>query len=192
MRAEIESCARCGGRVLRSAACGVRRGRQGADSPGNCPDGTILKGSDCVPAGGGSHASDDSSSTLERQQIRWPFVERLGIGPTPSEPAPSGGKTPYDKDSSRSSSSGVPPGEGELRLGDRRQRSGRRPLGQDDRERDARPQWPHQGRDRPRAVRRRARRVLRLNAFKKLQFPPYASSSDVVVQWDIEFVKPKH
>jgi hypothetical protein len=31
-----------------------------------------------------------------------------------------------------------------------------------------------------------------VNAFKKIQFPPYASSSDVVVQWDVEFVKPKH
>ena len=31
-----------------------------------------------------------------------------------------------------------------------------------------------------------------INAFKKLQFPPYAASSDVVIQWDIEFVKPKH
>ncbi len=34
--------------------------------------------------------------------------------------------------------------------------------------------------------------VCAINAFKKIQFPPYASSSDVVVQWDIEFVKPKH
>jgi hypothetical protein len=31
-----------------------------------------------------------------------------------------------------------------------------------------------------------------VNAFKKIQFPPYASSSDVVIQWDVEFVKPKH
>lgn len=31
-----------------------------------------------------------------------------------------------------------------------------------------------------------------VNAFKKIQFPPYASSSDVVVDWDIELVKPKH
>jgi hypothetical protein len=34
--------------------------------------------------------------------------------------------------------------------------------------------------------------VCAINAFKKIQFPPYASSDDAVVQWDIEFVKPKH
>jgi hypothetical protein len=34
--------------------------------------------------------------------------------------------------------------------------------------------------------------ICAINAFKKIQFPPYASSDDVVVQWDIEFVKPKH
>jgi hypothetical protein len=34
--------------------------------------------------------------------------------------------------------------------------------------------------------------VCVVNAFKKIQFPPYASGSDVVVDWDIEIVQPKH
>jgi len=33
--------------------------------------------------------------------------------------------------------------------------------------------------------------VCVINAFKKIQFPPYAGSSDVVLDWDIEIVQPK-
>src|SRR5580704_10606797 len=45
------------------AGCGA--GGKGADSPGNCPDGTVLSGSDCVPPSSGpsSHSSDESSSS---------------------------------------------------------------------------------------------------------------------------------
>jgi hypothetical protein len=31
-----------------------------------------------------------------------------------------------------------------------------------------------------------------VNAFKKIQFPPYAGSADSVVEWDVEIVQPKH
>jgi hypothetical protein len=31
-----------------------------------------------------------------------------------------------------------------------------------------------------------------VHAFQKIQFPPYAASSDVTVNWDIELVPPKH
>jgi hypothetical protein len=34
--------------------------------------------------------------------------------------------------------------------------------------------------------------VCVLHAFDKIQFPPYAGSSDVSVDWDVELVKPKH
>lgn len=30
-----------------------------------------------------------------------------------------------------------------------------------------------------------------VNAFKKIQFPPYAGSSDATLDWDVEIVQPK-
>jgi hypothetical protein len=33
--------------------------------------------------------------------------------------------------------------------------------------------------------------VCVVHAFDKIQFPPYAAPGDVVVDWDIEVVKPK-
>src|SRR5207302_10071796 len=30
------------------------------------------------------------------------------------------------------------------------------------------------------------------HAFEKIQFPPYAGSDDVTVQWDVELVAPRH
>jgi hypothetical protein len=30
------------------------------------------------------------------------------------------------------------------------------------------------------------------HVFEKIVFPPYANSSDVVVDWDIDVVQPKH
>ena len=31
-----------------------------------------------------------------------------------------------------------------------------------------------------------------VHAFDKIQFPPYANSTDVTVDWDIDLVQPKH
>jgi hypothetical protein len=169
-------------------ACGG--GAKGADSPGNCPDGTVLSGSDCVPSSTpSSHASDESSS---------PSSDSAGSGaasgsadPTPS--GSTGGKTPYDKDSveielKRASrqvkaNCGSATDDNGTAAGPWGKTTASVTLGRNGHIKDVTVPAPYDG---------QPDGVCAVNAFKKIQFPPYASSSDVVIPWDIEFVKPKH
>ena len=178
------------------AACGGK----GADSPGNCPDGTVLKGSDCVPADPPSHASDDSAASggggggsSAPSTAAGPSSNSTSDSSSTPESAPAGGKTPYDKDSV----------EIELKRASRQIKancgsatddSGSSPgpwgktaasitLGRNGHVKDVSVPAPYDG---------APDGVCAANAFKKIQFPPYSSSSDVVIEWDIELVKPKH
>jgi hypothetical protein len=171
-------------------ACGG--GGKGADSPGNCPEGTVLRGSDCLPADGPSHTSDDekpSSTSSSGSSADGP----LGNSEAPASSGPSGGKLPYDKDSveielkraarqvkancgSATDDNGSAPGPwGKT--------TANVTLGRNGHVKDVSVPAPYEG---------QPDGVCAVNAFKKIQFPPYASSSDAVVPWDIEFVKPKH
>lgn len=178
-------------------ACGG--GDKHADSPTNCPDGTVLKGSDCVPAGSG-HSSDDSPSSSTSDTTPSSKSDDHGSSSSsggssaaaPSEPSPSG-KPPYDKDSvevelkraarqvkancgSATDDNGTAPGPwGKT--------TASVTLGRNGHIKDMTVPAPYDG---------QPDGVCAVNAFKKIQFPPYASSSDVVIPWDIEFVKPKH
>jgi hypothetical protein len=179
------ACTLCALGLASLAACGG--GAKGADAPGNCPDGTVLKGSDCVPPDTSGHASADSSSS-----------SATGGGAsssdsTPAADAPAGNKLPYDKDSveielkrasrqvkancgSATDDSGSAPGPwGKT--------SASVTLGRNGHVKEVTVPSPYDA---------QPEGVCAVNAFKKIQFPPYASSSDVVVEWDIEFVKPKH
>jgi hypothetical protein len=181
-------------------------GGKGADSPGNCPEGTVLKGSDCVPAESPSHASDDSAASGGGGGSSTSGTPSTGTsssssstssgsdssGSTP-ESAPAGGKTPYDKDSveielkraarqikancgSATDDSGASPGPwGKT--------SASLTLGRNGHVKDVSVPAPYDS---------APDGVCAANAFKKIQFPPYSSSSDVVIEWDIELVKPKH
>jgi hypothetical protein len=174
--------------ALGPVACGGETKQ--ADAPGNCPEGTVLKGSDCLPPETASHpAADDSTPT--------PSSGSGGSSTTPSSsdtPAPSaGGQTPYDKDSvevelkraarqikancgSATDDNGTAPGPwGKT--------SASITLGRNGHVKDVSVPAPYDG---------QPAGVCAVNAFKKIQFPPYASSSDVVIPWDIELVKPKH
>jgi hypothetical protein len=178
-----------------SAGCGG--GAKQADSPGNCPEGTMLRGSDCVPASTASHASDDSSgsSGASSSSSTGSSASASSSDSTPAaEPAPAtGGKTPYDKDSV----------EVELKRAARQVKAncgsatddnGSAPgpwgktaasvtLGRNGHVKEVSVPSPYEG---------QPDGLCAVNAFKKIQFPPYASPSDVVVEWDIELVKPKH
>jgi hypothetical protein len=179
-------------------------GGKGADSPGNCPEGTVLKGSDCVPPDSPSHASDDSAASGGGGGgSSAPSAQNAGTssstssssdssGSTP-ESAPAAGKTPYDKDSveielkraarqikancgSATDDSGASPGPwGKT--------AASITLGRNGHVKDVGVPAPYDG---------APDGVCAANAFKKIQFPPYSSSSDVVIEWDIELVKPKH
>jgi hypothetical protein len=176
-------------------ACGG--GAKGADSPGNCPEGTVLKGSDCVPPETGGHAtaSDDSSPAsggTGTRESSGGSNSSAAASPDPT-PAPAGNKLPYDKESvevelkrasrqvkancgSATDDSGSAPGPwGKT--------SASVTLGRNGHVKDVTIPAPYDG---------QPDGVCVVNAFKKIQFPPYASSSDVVIEWDIELVKPKH
>ncbi len=184
------------------AGCGA--GGKGADSPGNCPDGTVLNGSDCVPPStASSHSSDEpSSSSSETASGGGSSSGGSSSGgssaassppPDPGPSAPSGGKTPYDKDSveielKRASrqvkaNCGSATDDNGTAAGPWGKTSAAVTLGRNGHIKEVVVPAPYDG---------QPDGLCAVNAFKKIQFPPYASSSDVVVQWDIEFVKPKH
>ena len=80
--------------ALALVACGG--GGKHADSPGNCPDGTVLKGEDCVPSGDESSPSGSSGgSSKGGDDGEKPSGSSGGGGG--EEPA-AGGKTAYDKE----------------------------------------------------------------------------------------------
>src|SRR5580693_2627379 len=74
-------------------ACGG--GGKSADSPGTCPDGTVLKGSDCVPAGSGP---DSTGGDAPASKAPKPDPDLASGGAAPASDAPSGGGASYDKD----------------------------------------------------------------------------------------------
>jgi hypothetical protein len=177
----------CAVGLVSVTACGGG-GAKGADSPGNCT------GSDCGPSETSSHSSDDSPpSSPSSSDTKSGGGSTSSASSEPAPSAPTGGKLPYDKDSV----------EIELKRASRQVKAncgsatddnGSAPgpwgkttaavtLGRNGHIKDVTVPAPYDG---------APEGLCAVNAFKKIQFPPYASSSDVVVQWDIEFVKPKH
>ena len=188
-------------------ACGLAcgGGAKGADSPGTCPEGTVLKGSDCVPSSAASHATsgdddhasdsppakadkgDDHASTSSSSS------SSASSGDSTGSPAPSSDGTPYDKDSveielkrasrqvkancgSATDDSGAAPGPwGKT--------SASVTLGRNGHVKQVTLPAPYDGKPVGLCV---------VHAFQKIQFPPYGGSADVAVDRDVELVKPKH
>lgn len=189
------AAATLGAMLLAVAGCGG--GGKGADSPGTCPDGTVLKGEDCVPSDDSSSASsgssgksaksddDDSSSSSSSSASS-------SSSSSDSSSASSGGSTPYDKDAV----------EAQLKRAARQVKSGCGSASDSDGNRNG--PW---GSTKASVVLGRNGHVKQvtvpdpyngkpvgdcvINAFQKLIFPPYAAPSDVVVDWDVEIVQPK-
>jgi hypothetical protein len=179
--------------LLVCSACGG--GAKGADSPGNCPEGTVLNGSDCVPPStGSSHASDDSSSSNSASSSKDDGPSGGSAAPPPSSDSPpSGSGTPYQKDAveielKRASrqikaNCGSATDDNGTASGPWGKTTAAVTLGRNGHIKEVAVPAPYSGQPEGDCA---------VNAFKKIQFPPYASSSDVILQWDIEFVKPKH
>jgi len=165
------------------ALFGCGQARQ-ADSPGTCPEGTVLRGSDCLPgssekdpdemtpAGGASHAGSDESS-----------------------PSPSGGsgeKPPYDKDAveaelkraarSVKASCGASTDEDGQATGPWGATRASVTLGRNGHVKKVTVPAPYDG---------KPVGVCVVHAFEKIWFPPYGASSDSVVEWDVDIVRPK-
>jgi hypothetical protein len=172
-------------------SCGQSKG---ADSPGTCPPDTVLRGQDCVPAEG-------ESSEHHRPAKAEPGDESLASGSDTADEAPAkpsghrtiSGPTPYDKDAV----------EAELKRGARQVKANCGAATDDDGK--ASGPWGSTtasimlGRNGhvkqvslPAPYDGKPVGVCVVHAFDKIQFPPYAGDSDVVVDWDVQLVRPKH
>jgi hypothetical protein len=167
------------------AACGG--GAKGADSPENCT------GADCgPPATSSSHSSDEPSSSSSSSDTP-SGGSAAASSPAEAPPAPTGSSTPYQRDAvevelKRASrqvkaNCGSATDENGAASGPWGKTTASVTLGRNGHIKDVSLPAPYGGQPEGDCA---------VNAFKKIQFPPYASSSDVVLQWDVEFVKPKH
>jgi hypothetical protein len=149
----------------------------------------VLKGSDCVPvsSGGGSAGGDAPASKAPKEE---PDQAQAAA---PATDAPSGGGTPYDKDAveielkragrqvkancgSATDEDGAATGPwGKLTINVTLGRNGHVKLVTV-----------------PAAYDGKSVGVCIAHAFQKIQFPPYGGSTDIIVDRDVELVKPKH
>ncbi len=180
--------------VLALVACGGETKQ--ADSPSNCPEGTVLHGSDCVPpeaAGDTSSSSASGGTTSKQHKSDDDAPSGGGGGGNATSPAASGGKASYDKDAV----------EAELKRASRQiqkncgsatddegkatgpwgKTSASVVLGRNGHVKQATVPAPYDGKPVGDCV---------SHAFEKIQFPPYAGDSDVSVDWEVELVQPKH
>jgi hypothetical protein len=153
--------------ALAMAGCGG-----GAKAPANCPDGTVLKGTDCVPDD--SSSGDDSSSA-----------------PAGSAAAGDSSGTSYDKEAVevqlkraarqvKGSCGGATDDTGQA-TGPWGQTKASIVLGRNGRVKQVTVPAPYDG---------KPAGICVVHAFQKLVYPPYSGSSDAIVDWDIELVQP--
>lgn len=192
--------------LLALAACGG--GAKQADSPGTCPEGTVLHGSDCLPpeaAGGDDSTSSHASSSASSGHSSAPedkFDDHPSSGggsgsaasatTSAATPSSGGGKTPYDKDAveielKRASrqvkaNCGSATDDTGKANGPWGKTTANVTIGRNGHIKAVTLPAPYEG---------TPGGICAANAFEKIQFPPYAGSSDVAVDWEIELVKPK-
>jgi hypothetical protein len=169
---------------------------KGASSPGTCPEGTVLRGSDCLPAS----SDKDPDEKMPASASESSHADSSGSGDsarhadsdsTPSPPA-GAGSTPYDKDAveaqlkrgarSVKASCGAATDDSGEAAGPWGKTTASVTLGRNGHVKQVKVPAPYDG---------TPAGVCVVHAFDKIQFPPYASSGDVTVDWDVELVKPK-
>jgi hypothetical protein len=179
--------------VLVLVGCGG--GARQADSPGTCPNGTVLRGDDCVPpeAASPQGASRSAQSDKDETDESSPSAPAASSqGGDDSSGGGSSGKTAYDRDAV----------EAELKRAAREVKASCGSATDDDGK--ATGPW---GQTKASIVLGRNGHVKRVtvpdpyngkpvgacieHAFGRIVFPPYAAPSDAVVDWDIELVPPK-
>jgi hypothetical protein len=170
------------------AACGGGGGK-GADSPGTCPDGTVLKGSDCVPASAAS--SDSSGDDALKTKAPRSDPDQAAASAASSDTG-SGGAT-YDKDAVEielkraarqvKANCGSATDDDGAATGPWGKTTASVTLGRNGHVKQVTVPAPYDG---------KAAGICIVHAFQKIQFPPYGGPSDVVVDREVELVKPKH
>jgi hypothetical protein len=165
--------------ALSLAGCGGG----GAKAPTNCPEGTVLKGSDCVP----DDSSGDDSSGGSVGTSKGSDSSSAGGG-TGSD---SSGSTPYDRDAVeeqlkraarqvKGNCGGATDDTGQA-TGPWGQTKATVTLGRNGRVKQVTVPPPYDG---------KPVGICIAHAFQKLIFPPYAASSDATLDWDVELVQP--
>ncbi|HEV3192768.1 MAG TPA: hypothetical protein VGY54_19810 [Polyangiaceae bacterium] len=205
-RAGLVASAWC---TLALASCGGETKQ--AESPGTCPEGTFLKGADCLPvegppndkAAGDKSASDKAASdkapedSTPQTSPKTPVSEDKSEDHAPSAPAHvdsvPAGKMQYDKEAVdaqlkrgarqvKANCGAATDDEGKA-TGPWGKTKASITLGRNGHVKQVSVPAPYDGKPAGLCV---------VHAFEKIQFPPYPGESDVVVDWDVELVRPKH
>jgi hypothetical protein len=181
-------------------------GAKDADSPPTCPEGTVLNGSDCLPAGTPPPSGDDSSSngsgsgsgdTSKKKHHAKSDDDSSGGsasagGGGDSTASSSGSTTPYDKDEIEAkmkrsakqikANCGAATDDEGKATGPWGSLKATITLGRNGHVKDVSIPDPYNGKPVGTCVSRQ---------LMKLVYPPYAGSSDSTIEWDFELVKPK-
>jgi hypothetical protein len=171
--------------MLVLAACGG--GAKQADSPGTCPEGTVLQGSDCLPATAGNAKSDDDSPKGNTNAMKGG-----SSGTAKADDSDTGGGS-YDKDAVEAQlrraakqvkdNCGSATDEDGNKIGPWGSTTATVVLGRNGHVQGVTLPSPYSGKPVGDCV---------VNSFKKIQFPPYGGGTDVSVPWDVQIVAPKH
>ena len=177
--------------ALACALIPVACGGGDAKSPGTCPAGTVLKGSDCLP----SEAADDSSSSDTHGGAKATGTDSSasgGGGGAGDDSSAATTGTPYDRDAVevqlkraarqiKSACGSATDDEGKA-TGPWGATKVTITLGRNGHVKDVKVPAAYDGKPAGLCV---------VNAFQKAQYPPYGGSTDVTVDWDVELVAPK-
>jgi hypothetical protein len=181
--------------VFAAAACGGASKQ--ADSPGTCPEGTVLRGSDCVPPEGDTDKAADQDKIVDSTPKPAPApaasADADQAAPSPPPVAPSSStKTPYDKDAVEvelkrgarqvKANCGAATDDNGQATGPWGKTKASITLGRNGHVKQVTVPPPYDGRPVGDCI---------AHSFDKIQFPPYAADSDAVAEWDVELVKPK-
>jgi hypothetical protein len=176
------------GVTLALVACGG--GGKQADSPGNCPEGTVLRGSDCVPPEAAGDSSGEDSPAPKKSARKPTSDDDAPMGD--SAPSGSSGDGSYDKEAVSAqlkraakqikANCGSASDEEGKKAGPWGTTQASVTLGRNGHVKQVTIPAPYDG---------KPVGICVVRAFQRIQFPPYASSSDATVQWDVELVQPK-
>jgi hypothetical protein len=172
--------------LLSIGACGGDAKR--AESPGTCPEGTVLKGDDCLPESAGGRKSSGDEDSPKGNTKGGSAGESMSAGGGES----SGGGGSYDKEAVEAqlkraakqvqANCGAASDDDGNRTGPWGATTATVVLGRNGHVADVSVPAPYSGKPVGDCV---------VNSFKKIQFPPYSGGSDATITWDVQLVEPK-
>jgi hypothetical protein len=181
--------------LLAFSSCG---GAKKAESPGTCPEGTVLSGENCVPeSAAGSKPSAESKPSGEedsaKANTKGSGAPSAGSsGANASGDSPSGGGSIYDKEAVEAqlkraakqvrANCGSASDEDGAKTGPWGATTATIVLGRNGHVHEVTVPAPYSGKPVGDCV---------VNSFRKIQYPPFSGPSDASVTWDVQIVEPK-